>query len=182
MICRMNTADNALRDFSRPLDVLRAAHARIQRQCDALVDLVAGLRKQGWSSKEREHMVGVIRELDAVSYRHEEDEEQDLLPRMMAAASRGHGASLTRMVTDIATEHRQMKRAWINLRAELQALAAGDRVTLDPLAVDKFIKLYRTHILMEEKTVYPLAEMLLSDEDLAAMGSHMAHRRSANPE
>ena len=49
------------------------------------------------------------------------------------------------------------------------------------MAVDRFVKLFRTHILMEEAAVYPLAEMLLSNEDLAAMGAQMAHRRGVKP-
>jgi pyridoxamine 5'-phosphate oxidase len=182
MISTMITAHDAFQDFSRPLEMLRATHARIRRQCEALGHLTANLKKQGCDSAARETSAQVIRKLDAVSYYHKEDEEQDLLPRMMAAASRGRGASLTRMVTDITTEHRLMQRAWTDMRAELQALAAGDRGTLDALAVDRFIKLYRTHILMEEAAVYPLAEMLLSNEDLAAIGAHMAHRRSISPE
>ncbi len=180
MICPMSTTRDALPDFSRPLEVLRATHARIRRQCDALRDLILSLKKRGVDSDARESMVNVIRELDVVNHCHEEDEEHDLLPRMMAAATRGRGSSLTRMVTDITTEHRLMQRAWTNLRAELQALAVGGRATLDPLAIDRFIKLYRTHILMEEASVYPLAEMLLSNEDLAAMGAQMAHRRSVS--
>lgn len=178
MIWPMSTARDVLPDFSRPLEVLRATHARIRRQCDALGDLIPSLEKRGCDNDARASMAQVIRELDAVSHCHEEDEEQDLLPRMMAAATRGRGSSLTRMVTDITTEHRLMQRAWTNLRAELQAIAAGDRSALDPLAIDRFIKLYRTHILMEEASVYPLAEMLLSHEDLEAMGTQMAHRRS----
>lgn len=182
MISPMTTGHDAVRDFSRPLEMLRATHARIRRQCDALGHLIAKLKKQGCDSAARETSAQLIRKLDAASYHHKEDEEQDLLPRMMAAATRGRGSSLTRMVTDITTEHRLMQRSWTDLRAELQALAAGDRGTLDPLAVDRFIKLYRTHILMEESAVYPLAEMLLSNEDLAAMGIKMAHRRSVSPE
>jgi len=81
------------------------------------------------------------------------------------------------MVAEITSEHRVLHRAWIELRAELQEFAAGDRDSLNSLAVDRFVKLYRTHILMEEAAVYPLAEMLLSNEDLAAIGTHMAHRR-----
>lgn len=178
----MNPAGHALRDFSRPLETLRATHARIRRQCDVLRQIIANLKKRGCDSAAREASAQVIRKLDTVSYHHKEDEEQDLLPRMMAAASRGRGASLTRMVTDVATEHRLLQREWIDLRAGLQAFAAGDCGSLDPLAVDRFVKLCRTHILMQEAAVYPLAEMLLSREDLAEMGTQMAHRRAVSPD
>lgn len=182
MISLMNPASHALQDFSRPLETLRATHARIRRQCEILSQLIAKLKKGGCDTAARETSAQVIRGLDVVSYHHREDEEQDLLPRMMAAATRGRGASLTRLVADVTTEHRMLQREWTDLRARLQALAAGDRNSLDPLAVDHFIKLFRTHILMEEAAVYPLAELLLSREDLAEMGVHMAHRRSVSPD
>jgi hemerythrin-like domain-containing protein len=169
-------------DFARPLELLRAGHAHIRRQCDALSGLMANLKKQGCDSAARETSAQVIQKLDVVTYHHREDEEQDLLPRMVASATKGRGSSLTNMVADITTEHRVLRRAWTELRAELQDLAAGDRKTLDPLAVDRFVKLYRTHILMEEAAVYPLAELLLSNEDLEAMAAHMAHRRGVSPD
>lgn len=182
MIAVMSAASHTLHDFSRPLEMLRATHARIRRQCDVLCQLITNLKKRGCDNAARETSAQVIRRLDVVSYHHKEDEEQDLLPRMMAAASRGRGSSLTRLVADVTTEHRLLQREWIDLRAALQALAAGDRNMLDPLAVDRFVKLYRTHILMEEAAVYPLAEMLLSREDLAEMSAQMAHRRTVSPD
>jgi hemerythrin-like domain-containing protein len=182
MIHAMVPVCNPTQNFARPLELLRAGHAHIRRQCDLLSQLMAKIKINGCDRAARETSAQVIRRLDAASYHHQEDEEQDLLPRMMAAATRGRGGSLTRMVTDITTEHRLLQRTWTQLRAEMQALAAGDRNSLDPLAVDRFIKLYRTHILMEEAAVYPLAEMLLSAEDLAAIGAHMAHRRSVSPD
>lgn len=164
-------------DFSRPLDMLRASHERLRGQCEKLRGLAANLKDRGCDDEARQTSANVIRDLDAVNYQHKEDEEQDLLPRMMAAAAIAGGSSLTRMVADITTEHRAMHHAWTELRAALQAVAAGERASLDPLAVDRFVKLYRTHIAVEEASVYPLAEMLLSREDLATIGAHMARRR-----
>jgi len=182
MIQTVTPAFNPTLDFARPLELLRAGHQRIQRECDALRHLISNLKERGCDSAARETSAQVIQKLDVVTYHHREDEEQDLLPRMMASATKGRGSSLTNMVADITTEHRVLQRAWTELRADLQALAAGDRKSLDPLAVDRFVKLYRIHILMEEAGVYPLAEMLLSNEDLTAMGIHMAHRRSVSPD
>ena len=164
-------------DFTRPLELMRASHARIRRQCETLMQLVANIKKQGCDRMARETSAAVVEKLDVATVQHKEDEEQDLLPRMVASATKSRGSSLTNMVAEITTEHRVLHRAWIELRAELQEFAAGDRNSLNGLAVDRFVKLYRTHILMEEAAVYPLAEMLLSTEDLVAIGAHMAHRR-----
>lgn len=164
-------------DFTRPLELMRTSHARIRRQCETLMQLVAKIKKQGCDKTARKTSAVVIEKLDIATFHHKEDEEQDLLPRMVASATKSRGSSLTNMVADITSEHRVLHRAWIELRAELQEFSAGDRDSLNSLAVDRFVKLYRTHILMEEAAVYPLAEMLLSKEDLVAIGAHMAHRR-----
>jgi pyridoxamine 5'-phosphate oxidase len=164
-------------DFSRPLEALKASHERIRSQCDALRDLVSHMKEHGCDGYARETTGKVIRKLDTVTYHHKEDEEQDLLPRMVAAATMGRGSSLTRMVADIASEHRTIDRTWTELRAALQAVAAGDRAELDALLVDRFIKLYCAHIAIERVSVYPLAEMLLSREDLEVIGARMAQRR-----
>jgi len=80
-------------------------------------------------------------------------------------------------VADIANEHREMAREWTELRTVLQEISAGENAALDVLDVDRFVKLYQSHIAVEEASVYPLAEMLLSRDDLAAIGASMAARR-----
>ena len=166
-----------LPDFTHPLEMLKACHVRIRAECDTLRQLVAHLQDHGCDKQSRQAALNVIRYFDTASHLHHEDEEQDLLPRMMSAATIGRGSSLTRLVADIATEHRTMERAWTELRAALQLVMEGESAALDALAVDHFIKLYQSHIAVEEANVFPLAEMLLSREDLAAIGANMARRR-----
>ena len=43
--------------------------------------------------------------------------------------------------------------------------------------MDRFIKRYHAHIAIEEASVFPLAEMLLSRADLDQIGASMAERR-----
>jgi hemerythrin-like domain-containing protein len=70
-----------------------------------------------------------------------------------------------------------MDRAWTELRAQLQGVMAGEQ-TLEPLDVDRFVKLYHGHIVTEEANLFPLAEMLLSRRDFEDIGANMAQRRS----
>ena len=167
-------------DFSRPMAVLKACHERIRSQCDALRRLVEHLERHGCDDQARQTAVSLIRYFDSAARVHHEDEEHDLLPRMMTAATLSRGSSLTRLVADIATEHREMDRSWTALRAMLHEVMANQDA-VDPLEVDRFIKLYRAHIAMEESNVYPLAEMLLSRQDLADIGANMAQRRADMP-
>jgi hemerythrin-like domain-containing protein len=167
-------------DFSKPLQSLKACHDRIRSECDALRGLVTHLRDRGNDEQARQAAAGVVRYFDTAARRHHEDEEQDLLPRMMAAATLGRGASLTRLVADIAGEHRSQERAWSELRGALHEVMAGQSTALDPLAVDRFVKLYQAHFAVEEANVFPLAELLLSKDEFAAIGASMAARRGTD--
>lgn len=174
----MNELPSKRPDFSRPLEALKTCHERIKLECEKLRQLAAHLKDRGSDEKSRQAAAAAMRYFDTAARYHHEDEEEDLLPRMMVAATMGRGSKLTRMVTDISNEHRAMDREWTELRSVLQEISAGEKAAvLDALDVDRFVKLYEAHIAVEEAGVYPLAEMLLSSEDLAAIGASMAQRR-----
>ena len=171
----MSSSRNA--DFSRPLETLRACHARIRLECENLRKLADRCKDGDWDGEARQAAGALMRYFDTAARFHHEDEEEDLLPRMMAAATMGRGSRLTRMVAAIATEHQEMDRIWTDLRAALQEISAGENLMLDVLHVDRFVKLYVSHITLEETNVFPLAEMLLSKHDLEQIGAGMAERR-----
>lgn len=164
-------------DFSKPLEALKACHQRIRMQCETLRGIVEHMKTNGCDEQARQAAGNVMRYFDTAGRHHHEDEEEDLLPKMMTAATLGRGSRLTRLVADIATEHREIDRLWTDLRAALQEISAGENIPLDPLNVDRFVKLYQSHIVAEEANVLPLAEMLLSKADLAEIGAAMAQRR-----
>ena len=166
-------------DFSRPIDSLKTCHVRIRSECGKLRDLAERVKDGQCDEEARTVAAALMRYFDTAARFHHEDEEEDLLPRMMAAATIGRGSRLTRMVADIATEHREMDRIWTELRAGLQEISAGEKLPLNLLSVDRFVKLYASHITVEETNVYPLAEMLLSREDLDQIGASMAERRGS---
>lgn len=163
-------------DFSRPLVALKTCHLRIREQCDALRALVDRIKGAGPDAEARRTAAEIVRYFDTAVRFHHEDEEDDLLPRMIVCATMSRGSSLTRLVASIATEHREMDRSWTHLRAQLQGVIAGD-ADLDPMLVDHFVKLYSVHIAVEEANLFPLAEMLLSRSDLAEISASMAQRR-----
>jgi hemerythrin-like domain-containing protein len=164
-------------DFSKPLEALKACHQRIRTQCETMRKIVEHMKAHGCDDEARQAAGNVMRYFDTAGRHHHEDEEEDLLPKMMTAATMGRGSRLTRLVADIATEHREIDRLWTDLRAALQEISAGENIPLDALHVDRFVKLYQSHIVTEEANVLPLAEMLLSKDDLAEIGAAMAQRR-----
>ncbi len=173
----MSEKSSKTTDFSKPLDTLKACHVRIRAECVKLRSLADRVKGDGCDDEARQLAAALMRYFDTAARYHHEDEEEDLLPRMMAAATMGRGSRLTRMIAEIATEHREMDKIWTELRAGLQEISAGENLPLNLLSVDRFVKLYASHITIEETNVYPLAEMLLSREDLEQIGASMAERR-----
>ena len=173
----MSANSSKATDFSKPLDTLKACHERIRAECGKLREFADRVKDKGCDDEVRQLAAALMRYFDTAARYHHEDEEDDLLPRMMAAATMGRGSRLTRLVAEIATEHREMEKIWTELRAALQEISAGENLPLNVLVVDRFVKLYASHITVEESNVYPLAEMLLSKEDLEQIGASMAERR-----
>jgi len=173
----MTNSSRTTPDFSRPIEALKACHERLRSQCTALRGLVDHIRDPGCDAQAQQAAAGVMRYFDTAARHHHADEEEDLLPRMMAAASLDRGLRLRRLVADLAREHCEMDWAWSRLRPVLQDIAAGERTVLDLRAVNRFAQLYTAHIALEEASVYPLAEMLLSREAFAEIGASMAQRR-----
>ena len=70
-----------------------------------------------------------------------------------------------------------MRRAWAALRTSLKRVEAGEAASLDAVEIERFTKLYRAHIDLEERELLPAAQRLLDGATLAATGESMAKRR-----
>src|SRR5687767_10094693 len=136
-------------DFSKPLEALKACHTRIRLECDRMCQLVEHMKAHGCDKEAQEAAGRLMRYFDTAARHHHEDEEEDLLPRMMTAATIGRGSRLTRLVAEVATEHREMERQWTEPRAALQEISAGEDFPLDALHVDRLGTLHTAHIVTE---------------------------------
>jgi len=164
-------------EFARPLAALKSCHVRIRTQCASLRALAARMREVGPDAVTRRIAADLVQDFDATARHHHEDEEDDLLPRMIVVSTISRTSSLTRLVANVANEHREMERAWVALRAALSEVAAG-QAGLDVLEVDHFVKLCVAHMAIEEANFYPLAELLLSRGDFAEIANGMTRRRA----
>lgn len=169
--------DATIASFGQPLQLLKACHERIQAQCDTLRRLCVHMPVHGSDAQAQQAASNVMRYFDSAGRHHHEDEEQDVLPRMAASAT-GRNAERVALLTDqLKREHEAMEQSWFDLRESLEKIAHGAIEPLDELTVNRFCDLYGAHIAYEEANLIPLAERLLDEAAIAAIGKAMAARR-----
>lgn len=166
-----------LADFERPLQMLEACHDRIRMQCETLCNLAAHLRAQGCDGQAQQAASNVMRYFDSAGRHHHEDEELDLFPCMVTAATGQNAERVVLLVEQLKHEHLEMEKMWSGLRKTLELIAHGGSATLDALEVSRFCAVYRTHIALEDANLIPLASHLLGKRELAVIGEAMAVRR-----
>jgi len=164
-------------DFSQPLDALKAGHERIRAQCETLRELAKHLPLYYCDAWAQQAASNILRYFDGAARHHEEDEEHDLFPRMLAAATGQAAERVALLTARLERQHRDMAAAWSNLRDTLERVANGEIAPLDKLEVSNFRELYRAHMAIEDVEVIPLAAVLLDADALAALGRAMAARR-----
>lgn len=174
MTVQMN---QAMADFDHPLEMLAACHDRIKAQCATLSRLAAHLPAHGCDAQAQQAASNVMRYFDSAGRHHQEDEEQDLFPAMVAAAKGENAERIALLIAQLGEEHHEIEQIWLGLRKALESLAHGENAPLDALEVNRFCGMYRTHMAVEEANLIPLAELVLGGGALAALGRAMARRR-----
>ncbi len=164
--------------FDHPLEMLRACHGKILRQCDTLQKLAAHLERKGCDPQVQQAARGILRYFDTAGQFHHHDEEQDLFPALRAAADTDK-PSLEALLERLLSEHVIMLASWEALHPVLSQLAAGEQVALDAAVMNNFITRYSDHIAIENAELLPLAPKLLTLQQLKTIGQKMAERRGA---
>jgi hemerythrin-like domain-containing protein len=167
--------------FDQPIEMLRACHDRIEQQCVTLERLVSHLRTHGCDQPAREAAAAVLRYFALAGPQHHADEERDLFPRLLAAATGEDAQRAALLVASMVADHREMERLWAELEPVLETLARGAIDRLDAVLVGAFCTIYRNHIAIEETDVIALAEHLLTPAVLAEIGRAMSVRRGVKP-
>ena len=162
-------------DFDHPLEMLAACHDRIEERLDVLQRLLPHLAAHGCDDQARQAAANVMRYFDTAGEFHHEDEEANLFPAL--AARMPNDERVLELMTRLRWEHEMMRALWKSLRAELQPIAEGMSANLGPELAEKFSARYRQHIALEEAELLPVAQRVLTTEELAALGAEMAQRR-----
>lgn len=165
--------------FEVPLEMLVACHGRVQDQCETLRRLGVHLRQHGADLRARQAAAAVMRYFDTAARHHHADEEVDLFPALLESMAGADAVGLRELTTALMADHRELEHRWSELRRQLEQVAAGDAASLAGGAVTDFVDRYQRHIAREESELLPMAQRLLSDEELDRIGLAMRVRRNA---
>jgi hypothetical protein len=114
----------------------------------------------------------ILRYFDSAAVHHHEDEEDSLMPRILARVPEARTCA-----SRLAREHEELAEQWRPLRPLLSGIAAGQRAVLSPKMVLDVTGAYEAHLASEEAELIPLAADVLTPDELRAIGREMATRR-----
>ena len=167
--------------FDRPIAVLKHCHDRIRKQLATLEKLLAHLPVAGADEQARQAAAAIVKYFDQGAPLHHADEEDNLIPMLRTVAQGDDAAALQELAPLILEQHHAMDSTWVQLREQLNAIAAGTDAALSASTAQQFIAAYTAHMLREESTLAPMAMRLFTAEQMAQLGAAMQARRNANP-
>jgi pyridoxamine 5'-phosphate oxidase len=164
-------------DFDQPVAVLKHCHGRIRKQLATLEKLLAHLPEHGADEQARQAATAVLKYFDKAAHLHHDDEEQDLLPMLLAVAKGDDAATLQALAPVILQEHKDMDAMWQDLHEQLTGIADGSGTQLSASIVRRFVQSYQGHMEREEGIVAPMALRLFGPDQMARLGGAMRRRR-----
>ncbi|CDG81200.1 pyridoxamine 5'-phosphate oxidase [Janthinobacterium agaricidamnosum] len=163
--------------FDQPIAVLKHCHDKIRKQISTLQNLPDHLALHGASPDAQQAAKAVLKYFDKAAHLHHADEEQDLMPMLQATASGDDAALLSALVPEIKADHQRMDQAWLLLKVQLEAIAAGTAAQLSRAEVALFTDAYTAHMVKEESTLAPMAKRIFSPQQMTTLGAAMQQRR-----
>ena len=167
--------------FDEPLGLLSDCHRRIEHFLGVLATVAADGDGGPLSPEYRQALEGALRYFAVAAPRHTADEEVSVFPRLRASGDPAAAealAALDRLEQDHEEADRhhaavdELARRWLgvnHLRADdLEALRAR---------IGRLQALYREHITIEDREVFPAAARVLDRAQIEAIGGEMAARR-----
>ncbi|MGD9791140.1 MAG: hemerythrin domain-containing protein [Phycisphaerales bacterium] len=183
--------------FDEPIGLLTDCHRRIEKFLDVLLRVAReygpgqGGGGRPFDAQARAAVETAKRYFLHAAPRHTADEEESLFPRLKAAiagraagAGGGAGATGSEAMRHLQDDHKQADAMHARVDALLEVWLRAENGTFAPAHATELLslleslrELYRGHIEVEEKEVFPLAEKVLTASDLAAVGEEMQARR-----
>ena len=167
--------------FTDPIGLLTDCHRRIERFLSVLEQVGTQARGGSLSGEQRTALDTALRYFREAAPRHTADEEETLFPRLRSM-DRPEVKAMLEKVDGLEQDHARAEKnhaevdrlgqAWLAAGAIAEADAARFSALVAELA-----ELYRAHIALEERELFPIAASVLGQPQREAMGGEMAARR-----
>lgn len=171
--------------FDQPLGLLSDCHRRIENFLAVLQKVLDQADGKLLNDDQRRAVEAALAYFCTAAKRHTQDEEQSLFP-LLRASERPEVHTALRTVESLQHEHLVANAAhtevefWYRRWLGLGPLAGPQSRKLRRLLAE-LEKLYRRHIEVEDREIFPLASQVLSPDQLTRLGTEMAERRGLQP-
>lgn len=164
--------------FADPIGLLKDCHRRIERFLSVLAQ-VSG--RSSLDAGQRTSLETALRYFREAAPKHTADEEETLFPKLRQIERNEVKAVLAMLdsleddhvrANTIHTEVDRIGQNWL----ESGSLSPAEAVRFSEL-VENLVELYRAHITVEERDLFPAAAAVLGKPECEAMGAEMAARR-----
>ena len=160
-----------------PLNDFSDCHAGILSKLSVLNELPA---LADAAAKARAGAQEVLNFFESVMFEHHEEEERELFPSVLAAASEDERTRVSDLAKALTREHRELEALWKKIQPALKHLAKGQNADVPVEALSELVERYGAHARGEESEYLPLAHAILSREggnmDALALALHIRHR------
>lgn len=168
--------------FHQPLGLLSDCHRRIEHFLHVLTTVDREACGGQLGGEYRRALEGALKYFETAAPKHTADEEESLFPRLRASGDPEAERALALMQRlesdhETADGHHTAVNTLVRRWLEHDRLDAGDAAVLrEHLAA--LHALYRAHIAIEDRDVFPAAARALDAGTLEEIGREMAARRS----
>jgi iron-sulfur cluster repair protein YtfE (RIC family) len=177
---------NAESDFSEPIGMLSDCHKRIQHFLDSLVQLAEGASHAALDAERRVALDRALRYFRESGPRHTADEEESLFPllkRMKDDRLRSAWAKIKRLQMDhVRADEAHRIVDGIGVRWLVDGVINAEDAECLKANMRALSVLYKQHLDVEDKEIFPIAAAVLSYNERIAMGRQMARRRGLSAE
>lgn len=179
---RIQIGQRPAHDFSNPIGLLGDCHRRIE-QFLAVLQLIATRSTDGVLVPEhRRELESALTYFSTAAPRHTADEESSVFPRLRASGDPAASAAIA-LLDRLEHDHAEADGLHGAVDAIGRRWLATGSLPPDDLAqlrrsLERLDAIYREHIAVEDRELFPAAARLLSEEELRAVGLEMAERRA----
>jgi hemerythrin-like domain-containing protein len=167
--------------FDAPMGLLGDCHRRIEKFLAAQLEVAKQAQGGPLDDPQREALEKALRYFANAAPWHTADEEHSLFPRMRQSNDPEVHEALARL-EKLEEDHRHAEAKHAEVERLTRRWLDADRLT-DPdfehlqSELQTLRQMYQQHIAFEDEQLFPLAERVLTSEQMQVMGREMAQRR-----